>query len=556
MHLTRRALIFTFLCLFIRAVSLDASELNLSAIERKWLNDHPVIRIAPDPSAAPIEWFNDEDVYEGIAADYVKLVESRLGIRFEIVRADSWQSVLELMRTNGADVLPAAMVSPQRQKFLRFTRPHINVSGVVISSKEYEKLEQLPDKKVAVVEGHIWDDLVQNHEVDVNIVLVEDVKTGIELTALGAVEAMVGDIATATHVIQDEGLTNLRLISSLEQDLELSFAVRADWPELATIIEKAVATIAQHEHQLILEKWLHLKLPQWWQNSQLQMVLLGFIGSGLVVIITFIAWNRTLRHQVLMRTKELKDAQDGLVRAAKLESVGQLAAGVAHEVKNPLGIIQMGIDYLRGDPQIKDDIAKELLKDMGEAVQRADRVIRGLLDFSHDSKVKKELTNINLILEKSIHLVEHELRKKRIEVVTDFDQKLPELNVDDNRLQQVFVNSFMNSLHAMEPGGCLSLETLETELVAADVNSGCRSNLRVGHRCVAIEIADTGHGIESQHLNKVADPFFTTKPVGEGTGLGLSICRNIVEMHNGIFTIANLPERGVIVRVLLPQPGK
>lgn len=227
---------------------------------------------------------------------------------------------------------------------------------------------------------------------------------------------------------------------------------------------------------------------------------------------------------------ELKATQLRLIQAAKMESVGRLAAGVAHEVKNPLAILLMGVEYLgdalrtHGDEDVKMTLAQ-----MTEAVRRADTIVRGLLEFSASSALQLREESLTAAIEQSLVLVRHALRERRITVVRQLAPGLPRLQLDRPKIEQVLINLFMNALHAMSAGGKLIVTTRqEGEFVLAQVD-------------------DTGPGIAPELLPAVFEPFFTTKPTGAGTGLGLSVARNIIEMHGGKLELANRAEGGVRV---------
>ena len=519
--------------------------------EKEWLKNHPSISIAPDPDSAPIEWFSIEGTLLGLSADYIKLLEKRLGIHFKIVHAENWQKVIEMAKKGEIDTLSAVAESPQRLDYLLFSSPHIIVPGVIISAKSYKNIEELLGKKVAVVADYIWDDLLTIHKTDVRLVRVEDVKTGMELTAMGAVDAMVGDLATTTNSIHRGGLTNLHIVSYLEQKLELGFAVRKDWPEFVQILDKTLASISKEEKDVIATKWLTLGVPPWWKDRDLRLAVGGAAGVAVLVILLFVGWNRTLSSRVAARTRALKKAQKQLVRAARLESVGQLAAGVAHEVKNPLAIIQMGVDYLGQKNTTRDQITGEILVDMADAVKRADTVILGLLDYARDSEITKKKGNINRVIERSLHLVGHELQKREIHLVTRLSDEIPPLSMDVNKIQQVFINLFINASHAMEDGGALKVIT---QVSLFETTGSKATQFTPNERVIRIDIIDTGSGLKEEDLDRVMDPFFTTKPIGQGTGLGLSVCSNIIDMHNGAFILENHAIKGATAQIILPYP--
>lgn len=231
---------------------------------------------------------------------------------------------------------------------------------------------------------------------------------------------------------------------------------------------------------------------------------------------------------------ELKAAQWQLVEAEKMESIGRLAAGVAHEVKNPLAVLLMGTQLMAKHLPDHDGRAAEILREMETAVRRADTVVRGLLDVSASRGVALQEASLNVIIQQALALVHPLSAAARITVRTELGE-LPGLRLDRQRMEQVLVNLFMNAIQAMPRGGTLAVTT-----AAAPGGS------------VIAEVRDTGAGIPEAALAKVFDPFFTTKPPGQGTGLGLTVCRHLVELHGGTIQIMNRPGGGCSVTLQLP----
>jgi PAS domain S-box-containing protein len=252
---------------------------------------------------------------------------------------------------------------------------------------------------------------------------------------------------------------------------------------------------------------------------------------------------------------ELKSAQFQLIQAEKMQSMGRLAAGVAHEVKNPLAILGMGIDYLTKNLASPDENVGVILHDMNDALQRADTIIRGLLDFSVPRALDLQAEDLNDVVDQSLSLVKHEMSQYPITGVRDLSPDLPKVWLDKNKLKQVFVNIFTNAIHSMEGGGTLTVRTYLKQLQAGDVGHDAGSRLvdrfRLGDTVVVTETTDTGTGIPDHQLAKIFDPFFTTKSTGKGTGLGLTVTKKIIELHGGTITIRNRPEGGVHVTILL-----
>jgi PAS domain S-box-containing protein len=252
----------------------------------------------------------------------------------------------------------------------------------------------------------------------------------------------------------------------------------------------------------------------------------------------------------------LKSAQLQVIQTEKMESVGRLAAGVAHEVKNPLAIILSGIDYL-AEREKGDRIRDEVLREMEQAVHRADRILAGLLDFSVPRSLEPRSENLNAVIEQALLLVKHELDRSRVTVVRELATELPPAWVDQRKVEQVFINVFLNAVQAMPSGGVLTVKTWVRPAAEPGFAVGSRTSklVRKGGRFVVAEIDDTGSGIPPDQLRKVFEPFFTTKPTKKGTGLGLTVAKAIVEMHGGTLTIANRARGGVQVLITLETKG-
>ena len=260
--------------------------------------------------------------------------------------------------------------------------------------------------------------------------------------------------------------------------------------------------------------------------------------------------NREMERKKESAEAELRRSQLQLIQAAKMESVGRLAAGVAHEVKNPLTTLLLGVEYLHQHLDSTPEL-QTILHDMDAAVQRANRVILGLLDFSMPGQLESRPEDLNGILEESLELVKHALAKSRVQVERALAPDLPRLGLDSNKIEQVFVNLFLNAIAAMPGGGTLAVGT-RVERTRGGARTGGGPEAPAAF--VVAEVEDTGNGIDPEHLQHVFDPFFTTRRSG-GSGLGLAITRKIVEMHGGEITLENRPQGGVRVRLQLPLEG-
>ncbi len=253
--------------------------------------------------------------------------------------------------------------------------------------------------------------------------------------------------------------------------------------------------------------------------------------------------------------EDLKAAQNLLIQAEKLESVGRLAAGVAHEVKNPLAIIQSGIDYLRQTDIVKDQTISAVLSDMREALVRADSVVRGMLDFAGSQEIGLKREDINTIIEKSLALIRHDFNRKNIQIKNELAKDIPPVLADASRIEQVLINLFINALQAMPNGGTITVRTYTKVIKPEEAMSGLEVwGLRLfepNETIVVAEVDDTGTGIPQEILPRLFEPFTTSKKSSKGTGLGLAVSKKIMEMQGGTIEILNRTEGGVRARLIL-----
>ena len=248
---------------------------------------------------------------------------------------------------------------------------------------------------------------------------------------------------------------------------------------------------------------------------------------------------------------KLKEAQSQLIQAAKMQVVGTLASGVAHEVKNPLAIILQGVEFLEKRIDTKDANVNAAAAGIKEAVERADRIIKGLLDFSSVSKLNIQKEDINSLIDKCVFLLKHEFNKRHISVIKDL-KRIPPVPIDKNKIEQVFINIFMNAAYAMDKtGGELTISSRVAgfdDPAAGAVLEEKKFPVK-SENALLVEVADTGGGIPEGIIGKIFEPFFTTNRSQGGAGLGLAIVKNIIDMHKGMIYISNVDKEGVRVRI-------
>jgi signal transduction histidine kinase len=247
------------------------------------------------------------------------------------------------------------------------------------------------------------------------------------------------------------------------------------------------------------------------------------------------SFNALSRHLLSAQEKLKKTAEleKQMMETEKLAALGQLSAGVAHEINNPLGGVKLCFDNLMSTA-MDEEKRKQHVSVINSGFDRIQTIVKGLLDFSKNSSLSVAPASLNLIVEDVLNLAEFTVSRKGIGLVKDLSPDMPALAVDANKLEQVFLNLIMNAVQAMGAGGVLTIRT------------------RCGSGACFLSVSDTGTGIAADAAPRIFDPFFSTKGVGEGTGLGLTVSKAIVEQHGGAIAFET-SEKGTTFTVTLPE---
>jgi two-component system NtrC family sensor kinase len=266
---------------------------------------------------------------------------------------------------------------------------------------------------------------------------------------------------------------------------------------------------------------------------------IGPISSGEIGVLqtTFLEMLESLRKRA---QQQKADSEIKLLQSEKQASIGRLAAGVAHEINNPLtGVLTFTHMLLKREDL--DEETKQDLQTIAQSTERVRDIVKGLLDFSRQTEIKPELTDVNELILKSINLVENQALVKGVMLCFDPEENLPKRTLDVNQMQSVIINILINAIDSMEPNGHIIINTSLT------VSTG-----KYNKKGIEISITDTGCGIAPDNMDKLFEPFFTTKDVGKGTGLGLSVSYGIVERHGGTIRVKSKVGQGSTFIIWLP----
>lgn len=247
-----------------------------------------------------------------------------------------------------------------------------------------------------------------------------------------------------------------------------------------------------------------------------------------------IGFFRDLRESLHMK-EELHDTQIQLLHADKLASLGKLAAGVAHQLNNPLGGITLYTKIVLEEYDLVQE-AREDLRRVLRDTQRCRDTVKELLEFARQTRQEMKAVDVNHAISRTLFLLEEQTLFKNIHIEKSLDSSIPDVRGDSRGLNHVFMNIFLNAAEAMQGQGKL---VIKSSVTAEDCN-------------ICIEISDTGPGIDEDDLSRIFEPFFTTKDEGKGTGLGLSVVLRIIEDHKGTINVKNNKDKGALFTIMLP----
>ena len=274
--------------------------LDLSSSERAWLKSHPEIRLAIDIDWAPFEFVDDDKHYRGMAADYIKLVEERLGVRFKIDKERPWSEMVQAVKDRDLDAFSLVVKTSQRLQYVNFTKPYISFPMVIVtrdSESFIDGIEALQNHTVGVVKSYASHDLLSKNHPKIKLSTAANVREGLKAVSSGQIYAFVDNLAVVGQVIREMGLSNLKVSGQTPYRFELSMAVRKDWPELVPILQKALDSISAEQRDKIYGRWIRVRFEE---EIDYRLILL-VIGAATVAFLIIYAWNTRLRREIGQR---------------------------------------------------------------------------------------------------------------------------------------------------------------------------------------------------------------------------------------------------------------
>lgn len=544
----------------------DYGPLELSKDEIQWLSNNKILYVGIKPAWAPFSFVSEQGEFRGISIDYLNRIEHMLNIKFNRL------NVREDITQENADLLLAATppIVERNPRYRLLNKPYV-VSEFSIYTKKANPildLNGLRGKRVAVFKtGQVAKELGVNYP-DVDLYSADIAEEAMNALMKGIVDAYVGNSIVIDYIIQSQGFSEIQASGTTPYKTEVYMAVKQTSPLLASAITKALTKIDKDEHNDILQSWIRRSDSQ--RNFYFK-ILVGFILVSFLVIFFFYFINLRLSRLISIRTKELekeiderklieknlRETQSVLIESEKMASLGNLVAGIAHEVNTPLGIGITAITHLKDklhdllhyfkSDQMKRSDLEEFLQISEKSVSiifdnlsRASQLIKSFKEISVDQS-GGDVREINLYdyLQQLLISLEPNFKSRLIQVDFLSIAKTIQLKLEPGALAQLLTNLIMNSLvHAFE--------RQQKGLIKITAKTKGKNLL--------LRYQDNGKGIAAENLHKIFEPFFTTKRLRGGSGLGLHIVYNLVtRKFHGKIQVESELQKGVEFLIELPN---
>jgi signal transduction histidine kinase/ABC-type amino acid transport substrate-binding protein len=298
--------------LYPTAAGKQEKKISLTETEKTWLENHPLIRLGVDPEFTPFEYITDDGTYSGIASDYIEILNKRLGLNMQVVPDLTWAQAVEKAKNKEIDVLPCVGKTQERRVFLRYSRPYIKFQRVIITRTDFPfiaGLDDIRDLKIAVQANTSHEGFLRDNT-DIEFIGFKTLQESLTAVSGGKVDAFIGNVASSTYWIRRLNLTNLKVAAPVSPEvLNLYFAVRKDWPELVSIINKGLASISPQEENEIVKKWVSVEYKPGIEPKIVWKYISRIAAAALFVLTVILAWNYRMKKEINERKKMEKMLQ-------------------------------------------------------------------------------------------------------------------------------------------------------------------------------------------------------------------------------------------------------
>ncbi|QKF65786.1 BvgS-like domain-containing signal transduction sensor histidine kinase (NMT1 domain) [Arcobacter venerupis] len=529
------------------------SEFLLNKSEKDYLLKKKVITMCVDPNWMPFEKI-EKNKHIGIAADYIELIKQKINTPITLIPTKTWTESLELGQKKVCDIFSLVRTTPQREKYLNFSVPYISAPLVIATNMNaafIDNISQIKDKKLAIVSNYAVGDILKVKYPNIDFIDVENVQEGLNLVQRGKVFGFIGTLPTVGYNIQNYYTGQLKISGKLDEVWNLGIGSRNDEPILNDIFNKAITDISITEKQEILNKWISVNYQKEFNYYYLYTILtilaiIIFIGILFYRHYLLKKLNIKLNKRIKEEIKKNEEKNRILIQQSRMASMGEMLENIAHQWRQPLSTISVaasGMEIKKEFSTLSDEEFYEAINHIKKSTLYLSNTIDDFRSFFSKEKNLKN-TDINIAIEKALELMGSTFIKNRIQLIKNI-QNITILSLE-NELIQVLMNIFVNAKDALR-------HTIGNDkYIIIDIYRK-EENL-------IIQIKDSGGGIKDDIIDKIFEPYFTTKHKFRGTGIGLYMSKLLVEKHlkgtlsakNVEFTFMDSIHKGALFEIVLP----
>lgn len=523
----------------------------LTKEEKDYLEKKQKIKMCIDPNWMPFEKI-DNGKHIGISSDYIKIIENKINTPIELIATKTWSESIQKAKNRECDIFSLVMTTPQREKYLNFTKPLIIAPIVLaadINAPFIDNINLIREKKLAIVKDYAYAEILQIKYPDIKFILVQNVKEGLKKVEKGEIFGFIGSLPTVAYEVQNNFLGQLKITGKFDESLNLGLASRNDEPILNTILNKAVDDISSSQKQEILNKWISINY-----EKDVDYKLLTFVV--IIIFILFLIYrqyllkklNKNLSKKIDLEVKKNEEKNRILIQQSRMASMGEMLENIAHQWRQPLSTISVcasGMELKKKFDTLDDEEFFQSINHIKQATNYLSNTIDDFRNFFSDDKVISKIDLTNLI-NRSLDLMSPTLNAHKVSVIRTIE-KIEFLSLE-NELIQVLMNILVNAKDALKE------TTKESDFRFIFIN------IYKDDESLKIKIKDNAKGIKEDIIDKIFEPYFTTKHKFHGTGIGLYMSKLLVEkhlkgnieVHNSVYNYKNIEYKGAEFTITLP----
>ncbi len=567
--------------------------LKLSNEELSYFRKRASVNMCADPDWMPYEKI-EKHKHVGMVADYMKKFEEKIGIPIKLVETKTWPQSIKYMKNGNCDIFSLVMITKNRQKYVNFTKEYITAPLVLVTKKNITfitDLKTLKHKKIGIQRDFAYNEKIRRLYPEMNVVDVDHLHTGLQKVERGELFGQVTTHLNVAYAFQKEFFGSLQISGKFDESWKLSVGVRNDDTLLFNIFEKVIASITDETRQRIINNWVSIKYEEGFDYKLFWRFLAFFVFILLLITYTYIMQrkyisnltkvkeeiemlNSTLERKVELRTRELeysnkklklktteledlnnnldvrikeeinnrKKQEQLLIQQSKLAEMGEMISMIAHQWRQPLSALSTIIQNIHLSHSLGKLDSQYLDKQMTLSNALTNKMSKTIDDFRNFFKPNKEKHDFSIqaAIQQTIFLIDDSFKSNSIKIKIEISNDV-KIHGFESELSQVLLNIITNSKDAF----------LETKIKNPSINIRTKRN----ETNIQILISDNAGGIDDHIINKIFEPYFTTKNSYNGTGLGLYMSKMIIEQNmHGQLSVQNVP-LGVEFSISIPING-